>query len=127
MQTRIYSSQSEKARKYYITDAQNILKGSFEQFCTKKEEFSIEDRIFFEMLALNTLKQIKRLQTEIYSINSEELNTMINTLNSYYESDIKLYQEKTGLSFKDSSDVSISISNTGQEYPGSGEGGMSSK
>ena len=79
------------------------------------------------MLALNTLKQIKRLQTEIYSINSEELNTMINTLNSYYESDIKLYQEKTGLSFKDSSDVSISISNTGQEYPGSGEGGMSSK
>lgn len=127
VQTRIYSSQSEKARKYYITDAQNILKGSFEQFCTKKEEFSIEDRIFFEMLALNTLKQIKRLQTEIYSINSEELNTMINTLNSYYESDIKLYQEKTGLSFKDSSDVSISISNTGQEYPGSGEGGMSSK
>lgn len=127
VQTRIYSSQSEKARKYYITDAQIILKGSFEQFCTKKEEFSIEDRIFFEMLALNTLKQIKRLQTEIYSINSEELNTMINTLNSYYESDIKLYQEKTGLSFKDSSDVSISISNTGQEYPGSGEGGMSSK
>lgn len=82
----IYSSKSKNITEYYIKNGYKILKDFLNLFDKLKDKLSLYDSMLFELMVINVLEQLKKLQKNIYKISTDEVEQGL----EYLKSDFKI-------------------------------------
>lgn len=112
IQTAIYSGRNKNVVDYYIESGYDIAKFSLDEFSKIKRDLSIYDRVLYEILAINVLEQIRRLQENQGVVNQEQLLKSLEELKKDYQENLeKIEANARLLQTKSLSDSNIESSN----------------